>query len=88
MKKIDDILCIRKVQVDNDEKVIITMGDKMVVGHTFENEEDAEKYIDEKPIELIFGIAVGVAKSMIDHEIKEKRTMVNNNKVENHGDNN
>lgn len=87
MKKIDDILCIRPIQKDNEDKFILTIGDTMVSEKIFDSEEDAELYVDGRPIDLIFGITVGICHAMIERRMKENGTMINNNKVEDNGNN-
>ena len=59
-----EIFNVRKVKIENDEeKHIICLGDNLVSRKQFNTEEDACKYIDEKPWELITAITTIIALS-------------------------
>lgn len=44
---------------------IITAGNMMASRKTFETQEEAEKYIESKPYDLIFTLAVAAAKASL-----------------------
>lgn len=44
---------------------IITAGNMMASPKTFETQEEAEKYIESKPYDLIFTLAVAAAKAAL-----------------------
>ena len=48
-----------------EEGFIITAGNMMASRKTFETQEEAEKYIESKPYDLIFTLAVAAAKAAL-----------------------
>lgn len=48
-----------------EEGFIITAGNMMASKKTFKTQEEAEKYIESKPYDLIFTLAVAAAKASL-----------------------
>lgn len=55
---------VRAVSAEN-EKFIITCGNMMASKKQFDSREEAEAYIESKPYDLIFTLAVAASKAVL-----------------------
>lgn len=64
---------IFQIRPTNEEKsnFIITIGDKLATKKQFQSEKEAQKYINARPWELIFALAITVSQRT--WEIKEAK---------------
>ena len=69
-KEMDEVEFFKVRPLGTEEQgFIITAGNMMASRKTFETQEEAEKYIESKPYDLIFTLAVAAAKaSLIEKE--------------------
>jgi hypothetical protein len=65
-KEMDEVEFFKVRPLGTEEKgFIITAGNTMASKKKFETQEEAEEYIKSKPYDLIFTLAVAVAKAVI-----------------------
>lgn len=55
---------VRALSAEN-EKYIITCGNMMASKRQFDSREEAEAYIESKPYDLIFTIAIAASKAVL-----------------------
>ena len=55
---------VRAVSVEN-EKFIVTCGNMMASKKQFDSREEAEAYIESKPYDLFFTLAVAASKAVL-----------------------
>ena len=55
---------VRAVSAEN-EKFIVTCGNMMASKKQFDSREEAEAYIESKPYDLIFTLAVAASKAVL-----------------------
>ena len=60
----EEIFKVRALSAEN-EKYIITCGNMMASKKQFDSKEEAEAYIESKPYDLIFTIAVAASKAVL-----------------------
>uniref|UniRef100_A0AAU8AZC0 Phage protein n=1 Tax=Dulem virus 201 TaxID=3145678 RepID=A0AAU8AZC0_9VIRU len=58
---------VRKLTAEND-KCIITCGNMMASKIKFDTEQEAQEYIESKPYDLIFTLAVAAAKAALSEK--------------------
>lgn len=65
-KEMDEAEFFKVRPLGTEEKgFIITMGNMMASKKTFETQEEAESYIESKPYDLIFTLAVAATKAAL-----------------------
>lgn len=65
-KETEEIEFFKVRPLGTEEKgFIITAGNMMASKKTFETREEAEKYVESKPYDLIFTLAVAAAKAAL-----------------------
>ena len=65
-KEMDEVEFFKVRPLGTEEKeFIITAGNMMASRKTFKTQEEAEKYIESKPYDLIFTLAVAAAKASL-----------------------
>lgn len=60
----EEIFKVRALSAE-DEKYIITCGNMMASKKKFDSKEEAEAYIESKPYDLIFTLAVAASKAIL-----------------------
>ena len=55
---------VRAISAEN-EKFIVTCGNMMASKKQFDSKEEAEAYIESKPYDLIFTLAVAASKAVL-----------------------
>ena len=65
-KEMEEIEFFKVRPLGTEEKgFIITVGNMMATKKTFETQKEAEEYIESKPYDLIFTLAVAAAKAAL-----------------------